>query len=104
MKNILCLLLVLPLVFNCGTDSLSEENNQNKVLEKTICECYKWGEDLTNREIAALEGWREGTGSTDEVKKAEDERKEWNLTCLNKMSPTETSEQMKLIDEIKKCQ
>jgi hypothetical protein len=73
------------------------DENDVKVKEKTYCECYKWGENIQLKEIEAL------TKTSDDMKKAEDERDEWNTICSEKMNPTKMSDKMKLVEELKKC-
>ena len=64
---------------------------------KTYCECYKWGQDLTKKEIEAL------SGNSDQMKEFENERDKFREECNQKMNPTEMSEKKKFLEEIEKC-
>lgn len=65
--------------------------------EKTYCDCYKWGKELSIKETEAL------IGTSDQMKKFEQERDQFREECNEKMNPKEMSETKKMLEEIKKC-
>ena len=89
---LLCGVAFFFLFKSCG-----DENTEEKVVQKSTCECYKWGQDLQTKEMDAL------TKGSAEMKKAEDERKIWNEQCYDKVNPTVMSEKMKMLEDLEKC-
>jgi hypothetical protein len=72
-------------------------NKTEEVIERTNCECYKWGQDLQVKEINAL------TKSSSEIEKVEQEREDWNTQCKDKMNPEKLSDKKKLLEDLEKC-
>lgn len=68
-----------------------------KDVEKTYCECYNWGKELSIKEAEAL------IGTSDQMKKFEQERDQFREECNDKMNPKEMSEKKKFLEEIEKC-
>jgi hypothetical protein len=83
---------------NSIPDIKTEESTEKiKNEEMSYCECWKWGKDFEKKKIKAY------SGSSDDMKKVEDEEAEWKKSCLEKMNPTTESGKMKMLEEIEKC-
>ena len=83
------------LTYKCVKIAKKAKEEINK--EYSYCECHNWGKELKTKEIQALQG------NSEDMKKVEDETKEWNNKCREKMFPTTESGKMKFLEEIEKC-
>ena len=91
---LLCVVAFFFLFKSCG-----DKNTEEKVVQKSTCECVKWGEKynvINERELIQ-------NGTSAEMKEFEDGKKEWNNACFDLLNPTVMSEKMKMLEELEKC-
>jgi hypothetical protein len=65
--------------------------------EKSICECYKWGQELSKKTAEGL------AGTSEQMKAVEEESAKFKEECYEKMNPSKMSDTKKMLEEIEDC-
>ncbi|MFM1894000.1 MAG: hypothetical protein RIQ90_1166 [Bacteroidota bacterium] len=73
--------------------------DSEKIEKKTVCECVEWGKNFDVLKESELMD----KGTSEEMKKFEDEKEKWSSACHDLLNPTKMSGIKKLQEELEKC-